>query len=252
MPMTGWAVRPIVARSIVICGTLLFVVSLVSLGWDYRTSITKPIEAIQSALNLPTVRSFLIQGSLLLALLIVLLLILFRPLSRQIQEMRRLLDRYVVPRHLTEEQIDTIAGHLREYPPGRVVLRFPGHDSETAAFRGDFGRALRQGGWEVSHEISDEGREGISMYLQRPPNDGQRSNTDIEKSRDVLKGAIQKAGVHLEGDGSGGTKPGEEAKLILTIGPRRMDDGFERMRQRKLEAAGRFLRSGGQEGGDFD
>jgi hypothetical protein len=81
-------------------------------------------------------------------------------------EIQETLSRYVLPRHLTEQQIKIIGDYLSQYPPQQYKFVLVKNYEEVGAYRVDIQRALTLGGWDVTgydYLDGDEVREGLCL-----------------------------------------------------------------------------------------
>jgi hypothetical protein len=140
---------------------------------------------------------------------------------------RQALARYVLPRRLSEEQSDAIAGHLKKHegnqlPIAIVVQR---HDREADMLRGDIVDALMRAGWSVlGLQQEDNVPEGLHLH---------RTNTvaSAAKPRDphisdpfqTVWNAFQLARTPFDGGGSGSSADAVADTLTIKIGRRRRD-----------------------------
>jgi hypothetical protein len=157
-------------------------------------------------------------------------------------EIHETLSRYVLPRHLSEQQIKTIGDYLAQYPPQQYKFVLIKNYEEGGAYRVDIQRALTLGGWDVTgydYLDGDEVREGLCLqYTETQESSQKRPDPKHPKPMEVLQKAFQLAHVAVNGTG-GGSGPADT--MAISIGHRRMDDeeliGKEQMRER----ARRFL-----------
>jgi hypothetical protein len=89
--------------------------------------------------------------------------------SVSLWKLRDDMDRYVVPRRLTEHQIVTIADYLAKHDPQEVRFVVTKNNEEASQYRGDFHRALEKGGWPVaSVDYSVDVPEGVRIQIHGP------------------------------------------------------------------------------------
>jgi hypothetical protein len=201
-------------------------------------------------LNWPETKLVFTLGSILLIVMIVMVVFQIRPLYRHVEEIQKALERYVLPRHLTAEQISKIADFLSKHSPQKVKIQQPLHDEEASSYRCDFQNAITRGGWQLAGiDTSENIQEGVTIDIQQPMPDPQ--NPPDKKSpnpSEVLQQAFRHAKVRISGSSGGHGRNTQETTLTLRIGKRRMDDGELRARQEDLER----LRKLQQNPDDFD
>lgn len=155
------------------------------------------------------------------------------------------LRRYVLPRHLSDEQKAAIASYLLKFPPLKNVkiqvqrfvvsetIREPGKDvmqrymtelpmDEPIGFANDIRDALIAGGWEPSFPtFADIPNLGVGVQYQPPPQpiDPKRTKPDT-----ILLSALKAARVFVGSTGGAGSTPDREESVTITVGKRRMDD----------------------------
>jgi len=140
--------------------------------------------------------------------------------------------RYVLPRHLTADQIATIAAHLSKYDPRHAKIQVIAGDNEASNYRADFHRALEQGGWTidsidyVANAANSPIAEGLSMQVHTPmvipaPRpDPKHPTPDM-----ILRDAFNLARVQLDGTVGSGSAHNIPYSLTLIFGHRRRN-GF--------------------------
>ena len=158
-------------------------------------------------------------------------------------EIQETLSRYVLPRHLSEQQIDTIAGYLSKYDPQQFKMIVIKNNEEASSYRSDIQRALTAGGWELSTiDYSDDVREGISLQFTETQESSQRRpDPKHPKPLEILQRAFQQARVQLAGTGSGSGVSITANSTTISIGRRRMDDGDLVGKKQMQERARRIL-----------
>jgi hypothetical protein len=67
-------------------------------------------------------------------------------IERDIIPFRLALQRWVIPRHLTQEQIASIGNYLLKFPPYSVRFNVQENDEEASSYRADLQQAIEQGG----------------------------------------------------------------------------------------------------------
>lgn len=139
---------------------------------------------------------------------------------------RRALERWVVPRRLTPEQIKSIGAYLAKYPPQTVTFVLPKHDEEASQFRGDMFQALLAGGWNaMGVEYSDDVTPGFKTNFQQTMESQQRSQDprNPPNADKLVRDAFQQAGIPFEGGSSGSGVHITQNVLKIEVGPRRRD-----------------------------
>jgi hypothetical protein len=102
------------------------------------------------------------------------------------EEILQTLTRYVLPRHLSSEQIAKISGYLEKYEPQTFGFLVAKYDTEAGGYRVDIQRALTNGGWLLKEtKFTESVPAGLSIqfqttleYLNRPA-DIRHPRTDI-------------------------------------------------------------------------
>jgi hypothetical protein len=146
-------------------------------------------------------------------------------IQRDIVPFRMALQKWVIPRHLTPEQITAIGEHLRKFPPQPVSFVVNRHDDEAARLRGDIANAIVWGRWTIaSNEYEPLGSRGIRI-TSRVTDATNRRAKDPRNPRpdDVLQEAFRQAGVAIEGGGSSSGPEIVQDTVTIEIGARRND-----------------------------
>lgn len=143
------------------------------------------------------------------------------------QDILRALNRYVLPRHLSEQQIATIADYLQKHPPQKVKFSIIRNNEEASSYRVDIQQALLKGGWEIiGFDYPDFVQEGLSIHFQQTQASQQQQGTLKNPKPDtILLDALRAAKVRIDGSGGGSGIDTKENVLTIRIGHRRMDDG---------------------------
>jgi hypothetical protein len=163
------------------------------------------------------------------------------------------LRRYVLPRHLSEEQVKIIGDYLSQFPPVKNVKFQVQKDSRTDAalpleevvsYAQDIRTALVRGGWQVSaNTYTDVPFTGLGWQFMSPPQTAPSQNVEKNpRPNDLLAEAFKKAKVGGIGGNGAGTGPNvTEESITISVGKRRMDDsdliGRRRARERLLRQA---------------
>jgi hypothetical protein len=143
------------------------------------------------------------------------------------------INRYALPRRLTEAQKDAIAKELKKTDPHDVRFRVADRDEEAASYRSDLQQALERGGWPVIESLNAPNlRSGLAVDFSRPPDPDKTSEERArERARgvrdvrpnDTLVRAFREAGVRIDSWGSGSGQNITMSTLTVTVGPRRRD-----------------------------
>ncbi|MBL8894250.1 MAG: hypothetical protein JNJ53_06585 [Rhizobiales bacterium] len=240
LPMTGWAVRPTYAKIVVAVSLGLIVVSIAPPMWGSFRQGLGIYEQIAALLDAPIVQTIFLQGSLLLAALIAAVLFLFRPMFKRVEELQKQLVKYVLPRHLTEDQIQKFCETLKKQP-GKIILRAQENCEEASSYRADFYRAFDLAGWEIAMENKVVG-EGTRLDLRQTMT-REKKKTEGEILMSIVQQAFREIRVRMDGTSTGSSAAPVDTVLTLEIGRRRMDDGHERARQAEVEDLQRRLKN---------
>jgi hypothetical protein len=144
-------------------------------------------------------------------------------IERDMVPFRKALQRFVIPRHLTPAQGDSIASHLKRYPPHMYHFEVRKFDSEADSFRAEMQTALKEGGWNlgtITHK--SDVRPGINLQIYRPLTTTQNNPREPD-ALELLSEAMRLAGVEIDGKGSGSAQGVNEVRLTISIGERRRD-----------------------------
>ncbi|MBZ9860729.1 hypothetical protein [Mesorhizobium sp. CA12] len=221
-PVSGWNLPRWLARVMILGSIGLLGLSAIRSAWPYVGMLATPWQAVLAVANADLTRQIALQGSVFMVGLIAATLLLVRPLRNEMTGMRKAMDRYVMPRHLSQEQQTKIADLLSAHPPQEVILVQPHRCEEASSYRSDFHTALTKGGWKIKTvEISDDIGEGVTLHSRAPIVTGGDSD---DKPLQILGDALRSAGVAITGTGSGRGQRDTEYLLYLKIGRRRMDD----------------------------
>jgi hypothetical protein len=243
LPMTQWQVSPLLARSIAVAAILAILSCLAMVTWNIRSRLTTPLSYAAEVLSWPSTRLVLTQFAVILVVLIFVEWAQVRPLYRDLRSLQTAMKRYVLPRHLTDSQISTIANYLSRHDPQQIKLVQLKNNEESSAYRADFQNALTKGGWTiVSVDVSDDLQEGVctsfiqTMASAQQPRDPRHPNAD-----ELLREAFRQAHVQLNSTGGGSGQGITANSLTLTIGRRRVDDSDLRGREATMEMYRRLL-----------
>jgi len=154
--------------------------------------------------------------------------------------LRRDLDVYVMPRRLTEQQIQSIADFLGPSPTFSVVIKSDPRDEEANRYAGQFQIALSRAKWPVERNAD----------VQAPP---LLLNADLHiselgknnKPRDldpanILRQALQKGDVSVSG---GGAVMAGDYRLFLLVGRRPLEvrQPLSKFKELRRKIIGRLL-----------
>lgn len=138
--------------------------------------------------------------------------------------------RYVLPRKLTQEQIDSIGEYPSHQDRNQVVMQIIARDEEAGSYRADIQQALEKGGWAVSDfKYADDVPEGVSISMQSPMPQPQPQVSPFDRLNpkptpvQILAEAFKRAGVQIQGMGSGGGINITTTIITISIGRRRRD-----------------------------
>jgi hypothetical protein len=126
------------------------------------------------------------------------------------------LDKYVMPRILTQQQADAIQKNVRG--DGSITVKVNPRDREAVEYAGQLLNALRNTGWKVDMSAADSPplpNDGVGHYLTGQNNAPDRRNPGGELQ--ALVNALQKAGVQIDG---GGAQGAGDYKMFLLVGHR--------------------------------
>lgn len=147
------------------------------------------------------------------------------PLENEMIILRDDLDRYAMPRRLTEKQTSVLVEYLSKHKPQTVELRVVKNDQEAAAYSQDIRIAIEKAGWPVSHAPPlPEAQEGLALHYSYTIETGSRpDNMKPPKPHAVLHEALRTAGQMVTSSGGGSQVNATVDYVSLTIGRRRRD-----------------------------
>jgi hypothetical protein len=154
---------------------------------------------------------------------------------RATMAMQQALDRYVLPRHLTADQIATIGRYLKQYDPLRYNMKILANSTEASAYAQDIRTALEDGGWRAVYiEQVPNLPEGITYYRERSSDAARVPGT--HGSRQLFIDALKAAKVRVEGGGgSSASGRAPEIELTVIVGARSMSDADDILRRQMQE-----------------
>jgi hypothetical protein len=136
------------------------------------------------------------------------------------------LRRYVLPRHLTDQQISTIADYLRKFGPQVVKFTVAKDNQEANSYRADIQKALEQSGWAISSTDYADIPEGVRyQYMQTQENNQKPRDAKNPRPDTLITDAFKLAHVRLDGGGGGSSINVTADSFTIFVGHRRMDDG---------------------------
>jgi NADH:ubiquinone oxidoreductase subunit 6 (subunit J) len=150
-------------------------------------------------------------------------------LRNDVQSMARVIDRGVMPRHLSKRQQSTISNFLSQFESHEFSFQLPNRDEEAGGYRSDIEQALEKGGWYFSaqnpYDYRDDVPEGLSLdFMQSPKNAQKPDEPQNPKPARLLMMALGLAAVRLDRFSTGGTGVNVTTdRLVISIGHRRMD-----------------------------
>lgn len=138
---------------------------------------------------------------------------------------RHVIQRFVLPRLLDDEQMAAIGKALESAPTFSGVLRVkvPPDDAEAAAFATVLRKAIQRGRWKT--EMSEEAalNPGLSIHFASTQETGERYKLlhGEKKPNVLLRDALRSAGVDVTGMSESGAAAVDD--LVLQVGKRPLD-----------------------------
>lgn len=143
-------------------------------------------------------------------------------LRNDVQSIATVIERGVLPRHLTKNQQATFAIFLTHFPKHEVAFKVIRGDAEAEAYRTDIHQALVKGGWKViSVDLAEDVQDGLRTEFAQTTADAQSNAPGNPNAELLLQMAFGLAGIKF--DGSGGTNGATKTLLTLQIGHNRKD-----------------------------
>jgi hypothetical protein len=243
LPMIRWQVPASLARAFAIAAIFGLLACLLWFIWSVRVQLRAPLLFVRDVTYWPSTRSLLSQFCVILVVLICVEWLQLRPIYRDLRSLQTAMKRYVLPRHLTDAQISTIANYLSERDPQDIKIVQLKNNEESSAYRADFQNAFTKGGWKVAIDISDDIPEGVcSNFMRTISNSQKQPNPKQPNAEELLIEAFRQARIQLN-QRSGGSGQGiSNDSLTLTIGRRRVDDSDIRGREATMEMYNRLLK----------
>lgn len=152
-------------------------------------------------------------------------------LQQHVTHLESQMERYVIPRHLTQKQKESIAEYLKTsgIEPQAVVMKITPRNEEAGSYRADLQQALEKAGWPVAKFIYDETiQEGLGIHTLEPyPNPEPPTIFDRVKGKktptQILTDAFKNAGVIMHHGGGGSSREISAPVITIEIGSRRRD-----------------------------
>jgi len=121
------------------------------------------------------------------------------------------MERYVLPRRLTDAQKATVAAVLSKAKPHDVRIIVLQNDEEASSYAVDFWNAIEKGKWPViSIDHSRDVFEGLRVNFSQPSQPG-KTNEELARERvnqsrepgpdEALMRAFREAGILIQGTG---------------------------------------------------
>ncbi len=160
----------------------------------------------------------------------------------EVREIKKGMNRYVLPRHLTDQQSKEISDYLLHYDPKELTIVFALNNEEASEYELDFEHAFTRGGWTVHRNPTDkfpDGTslpEGLSTYFRGEPTQKVKHDDKHPGADSLLGDALQQANIEPESSSQGGADNGIGTyTLCLGINHRRMDDGPIQAKKQAIE-----------------
>jgi hypothetical protein len=146
-------------------------------------------------------------------------------LRNDVQAIATVLERVVLPRHLTKRQQNSIAGFLKQFEGYSVAFKIAANDEEAGGYRVDIQQALERGGWKITtttyaENLQDGVRSQFTLTTASMQQPEERANPKPDR---LLQMAFGLAGVRFEGGGRGSGVAVTADLLTIEIGHRRKD-----------------------------
>jgi|GEM_PF-4229668 len=150
-------------------------------------------------------------------------------LRNDVQSIANVINRMVLPRHLTKQQQRAISGFLAQFEPHEYAFELSAYDREAGDYRGDIEQALMKGGWTRTQTnpyryVENSAQEGLAFYFtetmehaEKPP-DPKNPTPDI-----LLQEAFGLAGVRVEGTSHGSSSEIKQDLLVIHVGRAKRD-----------------------------
>ncbi len=150
--------------------------------------------------------------------------------GNDVRHLKAQMIRYVLPRKLTPEQIESIGDYLSHQERNQVVMEIINRDEEASSYRADIQRALEKGGWAVSDiKYADDVQEGLRIQMQSPMPQPSPPASPFDRLNpkptpvQILSEAFKRSGVEIQGTGGGSGINITTTTITISIGRRRRD-----------------------------
>lgn len=149
-------------------------------------------------------------------------------LTAEQRQVNDVLSRYVLPRHLSEDQIGAIAEYLSSYDSQTFKIVSVKNSGEAAEYGADFQTALERGGWKIDGGptfAQEDLPEGISIqFTETQVSYHTASDSKHPKTNALFIQALASAHIKAIESGDGSGPDVQTNTFTIRIGPRRMDD----------------------------
>jgi hypothetical protein len=144
-------------------------------------------------------------------------------IERDIIPLRLAMERFVLPRRLSANEIEQIGRYLAGFRPYVINFVVNEGDEEAGSYRADIQRALAAGGWNVGRiEYRGGLQAGLTYQYSYTRETEARRNDPREKVPDqLLVEAMQEAQIAFDGGGGGGGAATDS--ITISVGARRRD-----------------------------
>ncbi len=163
-------------------------------------------------------------------------------LRADVKQIRTDMNRYVMPRHLSDEASKKISDYLLKYEPKQLTIVFVTNSEEAGEYELDFERAFKTGGWKVDRLPADKFPDGLSLpeglstYFRGEPTKKADHDDKHPDADSLLNAALRQANIEPESGSGGGADNGTGTySLCLGINRRRMDDGPIQAKKQAIE-----------------
>jgi hypothetical protein len=144
------------------------------------------------------------------------------------QSIAKVIDRLVMPRHITPRQQRVISSFLSQFAPHEYAFQMPNGYEEAGSFRADLEQALIKAGWTRSpvnpYVYTNDVPEGLTLQFTQTMEHAQRGNDPKNpNASELLQMAFGLAGVAINGSSGGSGVNVTEDRLVISIGHPRRD-----------------------------
>lgn len=144
------------------------------------------------------------------------------------QAIAKVIDRLVMPRHLTTIQQRIIGSFLSQFGSHEFAFQLPANDAEADTYRTEIQAALLKGGWTLSttNTVSHPSDipEGLCILFSQTPEHIQKGiDPKNPNANELLQMAFGLAKVPVNGMGNATAAVVTEDRLVVSIGPPRKD-----------------------------